>query len=214
MTRTFALVVWVTASAAFAQQERSVEGMGRIAVQGGYRWTPNSSFAAQAASAGHPLIGRMNGGPQFSVSFGYAALDWLEASIDAFVGFEQFRLEGLEQFTSTSYGALLGVRIEKMDFPFRGVLPYLGAQIGPALAFIASHSVANSEKLNTGISVNAGLTFRVAEKWGLGFDARYLFGTNGEIPDLGSIDGGGLWISLTVTFFIGAGPKDPMGGML
>ena len=69
------------------------------------------------------------------------------------------------------------------------------------------------EKLNTGFSFNAGLTFRFAEKWGVGADVRYLF-NDGVVPDLAGLNAGGLWVSLTITFFIGAGPKDPMGGML
>ncbi len=213
MKRAFVALICLAATPALAQVERSLEGMGRIALQGGYRWTPNGSFVHAASNNGHPLVGTMPGGPQFSASVGYAPLEWLEATIDVFVGFESFRLDGLESFTSTSYGALLGVRLGKMDFPIRGLLPYLGAQVGPALTFVTSKSIANSEKLNTGISLNAGLTFRVTDKWGLGFDARYLF-SNGEVPDIGTINGGGLWVSLSVTYFIGAGPKDPMGGML
>lgn len=218
MTRaTLVAFTLVTASAAFAQQERTMEGMGRVAVQAGYKWAPNGQFVNQAARDGYPLKGSMPGGPQASASFGYAPTSWLEATIDLFVGFEGFTLDGLERFSSTTYGALLGVRVGKMDFPVHGLLPYLGAQLGPALSFVTSKSIAGVEKLNTGYSINAGLTYRFADKWGVGLDARYLF-ADGAIPlpdgNTLSINAGGLWISATVTFFIGAGPKDPMGGML
>ena len=190
-----------------------MEGMGRIAVQAGYRWTPNAEFMRRAAELGRNVEGGMPGGPQFSASFGYAPLDWVEATIDVFVGFENFRLKDLEQFTSTTYGALVGVRFAKMDFPFPGLVPYFGAQIGPVLSFITGKSINGSERFNTGYSINAGLTFRVSDRWGVGFDARYLF-ARGDVPDVATIDAGGLWASLSVTYFIPAGPKDPLGGML
>jgi opacity protein-like surface antigen len=214
---TLGALTLVIASTAFAQQERTMEGVSRVALQGGYKWAPNGSFVNQAATDGHPLKGSMPGGPQFSASFGYAPLEWLEATIDVFIGFEGFTLDGLERFTSTTYGALLGVRVGRMDFPVRGLLPYLGFQLGPALSFLTSKSIASAEKLNTGYSINAGLTYRFADKWGFGLDARYLFADGAMLlPDGNTLtlNAGGLWISATVTFFIGAGPKDPMGGML
>jgi hypothetical protein len=207
------LLASVLAGSTALAQERTIEGMGRVAVQGGYRWTPNPDFARRAAEQQHPVVGGLTGGPQFSASFGYAPLDWVEATIDLFVGFEDFRLEGYETFTSTTYGALLGVRLAKMDFPVRGLVPYVGAQLGPALSFISGKSIAGAERLNTGYSLNAGLTVRVKDRWGVGFDARYLFAM-GDLPGVATINAGGLWVSLSVTYFIPAGPKDPLGGML
>ena len=209
----FAFALLAASSAPAQQAERTIEGMSRLAVQAGWRYTPNDTFRSQVQAIGHPVITKMGGGPQFSASFGYAPLSWIEATIDVFIGFESFALGGLDSFTSTTYGALLGVRLEKMDFPVRGLIPYVGAQIGPALAFVASKSIANYEKLNTGITINAGLTYRLNDKWGIGLDARYMF-ASADLPDLATLNAGGLWASLTVTFFIGAGPKDPMGGML
>ncbi len=214
VTRTAVLACLLAACPSFADEAaRSLEGMGRVAVQGGYRWTPNADFKRRAEAQGHPVEAGLTGGPQFSASFGYAPLDWVEATIDVFVGFENFRVKDFEEFTSTTYGALLGVRFAKMDFPFRGVVPYFGAQLGPVLSFITSKSTPGSERLNTGYSINAGLTFRVADRWGIGFDARYMF-ARGDVPEIATIDAGGLWISLSVTYFIPAGPKDPLGGML
>lgn len=203
----------LTAGAASAQ-DRTVEGMGRVAVLGGYRWAPNEPFRNRAAELETPVVGKMPGGPQFSASFGYAPTDWIEASIDVFGGFESFSMTKYDDFTSVTYGALLGARLEKMDFPVRGLLPYLGVQIGPTLSFVTGKIKGNVEKLNTGISINAGLTFRIADKWGIGFDVRYLFASGG-VPDMNyaSLNAGGLWGSLSITYFIGAGPKDPMNGM-
>jgi len=214
VSRAVVFACLLASSLASAQEApRSVEGMGRIAVQGGYRWTPNSEFMRRAADLQHPVVGSMNGGPQFSASFGYAPLDWVEATIDVFVGFESFKLEGFEEFTSTTYGALLGIRLVKMDFPVRRLVPYLGAQLGPVLSFITSKSTPGAERLNTGYSINAGLTVRLTDRWGVGFDVRYLF-ARGDVPEVATIDAGGLWVSLSLTYFIPAGPKDPLGGML
>ncbi len=213
VSRALGLALWVAGSTAFAADERSLEGMGRIAVQGGYRWTPNAEFMRRAAEQLHPVVGGMSGGPQFSASFGYSPLDWVEATIDLIVGFENFRLEGLDQLTSTTYGALLGVRIAKMDFPVHGLVPYFGAQLGPVLSFITGKAITSAERLNTGCSINAGLTVRVGDHWGVGFDARYLF-ARGDVSEVATLDAGGLWVSLSISYFIPAGPKDPLGGML
>lgn len=204
------------ATTAFAQDNpgRTIEGSGRVALQGGYRYTPNADFIRRAEAGGHPVEGgAIVGGPQFSASFGYAPLDWVEATIDLIVGFEAFRLRDLDDFTSTTYGALLGVRLEKMDFPFRGLMPHFGVQLGPVLSFISGKSIAGSERFNTGYSINAGLSFRFADRWAVGFDVRYLF-AYGNLPEVATFNAGGLWGSLSVTFFIPSGPKDPMGGML
>ncbi len=213
MTRVVCLASLLAASSILAADERSIEGMGRVAVQAGYRWTPNAEFMRRAAEAQHPVIGRMSGGPQFSASFGYAAFKWVEATIDLIGGFENFRLEGIGQVTSTTYGGLLGVRFAKMDFPLSGMVPYIGAQMGPVLSFITSESMPSTERLNTGYSVNAGLAIRIGEHWGVGFDARYLF-ARGDVPAVATVDAGGIWVSLAITYFIPAGPKDSMGGML
>ncbi len=214
VSRAVLLSSLIAASVAFAaEDERTMEGMGRVAIQGGYRWTPNADFVRRAGLLGHPLEGGLTGGPQFSASFGYAPLDWVEATIDAIVGFENFKLKDYEEFTSTTYGALLGVRLAKMDFPFRGLVPYIGVQLGPVLAFVTSKSVAQAERLNTAYAINAGLTVRFKEHWGIGFDVRYLF-ARGDVSEVATLDAGGLWMSLSVTYFINAGPKDPLGGML
>ena len=212
VTRAVLLGCLLAASSSLAQ-DRTIEGMGRVAVQGGYRWTPNAEFMRRAGEALHPVVGSMPGGPQFSASFGYAPLDWVEVTIDVFAGFESFRLEGLEQFTSTTYGGLLGVRFVKMDFPVRGLIPYAGFQLGPVLSFLTGGSIVGTERFNTGYAINAGLTFRLADRWGVGFDARYMF-ARGDVPEIATIDAGGLWVSLSITYFIPAGPKDPLGGML
>ena len=211
VTRAIVLASLLAASSGFA--EPTLEGMGRISLEGGYKWTPNADFMRRAALALHPVEGNMSGGPQFAASFGYAPLDWVEATIDVFVGFETFKLDGLDQFTSTTYGGLLGVRFAKMDFPFRGLIPYFGAQLGPVLSYVTSGSTAGSERFNTGYSVNAGAIYRVSDRWGIGLDVRYLF-ARGDVPEIATIDAGGLWISLSINYFIPAGPKDPLGGML
>ncbi len=213
MTRFAVFAALIAAAPAMAQQ-RTLEGAGRISLQGGYRYTPNGDFIRRAEAAGFPVEGgAIIGGPQFSGSFGYAPLDWMEATIDVIVGFESFRLRDLDTFTSTTYGALIGVRLAKTDFPFQNLVPHIGAQIGPVLSFISGTSIAGSERFNTAYSLNAGLTFRFAERWAAGFDVRYLF-AYGALPEVATFNAGGLWGSLSVTYFIPSGPKDPLGGML
>jgi len=186
----------ITASPAAAE---SLEGMGRISVVGGYKWTPNWYFESRAAAQGSPLISRTPG-IQGSASFGYGVSSWAEVAVDLFGAWETFALEGYQPFSSTIYGALLGVRIAKLDFLVRGLVPYLQAQVGPSVAQIASTSVASSERVLMGISVSGGLTWRFAERFGITLEARYLQARL-SVPEISGANVGGLFASIGVTMF-------------
>ncbi len=210
----FALLSALLLSAAVAHADgaRSIDGIGRITVQGGYRWTPNNYFNEKASAAGHPVTRASPGGPQVSASFGYGATDFIEGTIDLIFGYESFTLKNLEPFNSFTYGALLGVRFAKMDFPIRGLLPHVGAQMGPILGFVSSPSNDNQERLTTGYSFNAGLSWRFTERFGLTFDTRFLV-ARAYVNGISGINVGGLFFSLGFTVFFAPSPKTALDNL-
>lgn len=187
-----ALLLTTTALAA------SVDGQGRVSVGGGWRLaTPNGSFFTKAEAAGVPLTGPSIGGPQGAASFGYGAHDFFEVAIDLFIGADAFRLAD-HDFVSVTYGALLGGRLTKADFPFVGLTPWLGVQLGPSLAFVTSKTRPNPERLTTGYSVDLGALYRLTERFGVHLGVRYLF-CFAEVDGIGAVNAGGLFFTLGVS---------------
>lgn len=218
MLRFCAVAALLAASPAFAQPQpapyannpygpRTLDGMGRIAVMGGYRWTPNNHFQGRAAEHGYTVLPSPGGG-QFAASFGYGALDWIEVTIDLFGGWEMLRFSdpALEPLTSVSYGALLGARIAKMDWPVRNLMPHLGVQFGPTLVLVNSPQFTNPERLLTGYSFNAGLSYRLNDRFGITFDARLLI-ARAQFSDIGQVNAGGGWFSLGLEIYFPPSPR-------
>lgn len=122
------VVLAVLVSAQVASADSPTDGVGRVSIGGGLRWTPNDHFNGRAAEAGHPNTRAQEFvtaplGFQGWGSFGYGAFEWLELAVDLFAGFESFQLEGWLPFSSVSYGALVGVRVTRYDFPIAGLVP-------------------------------------------------------------------------------------------
>ncbi len=203
-----ACAVLISAAPA-AEPERTIEGMGRITVGVGYRATPNEYFYGKAADVGTPAVKKSIGGPAVVASFGYAPLDWLEVAIDLFGGYDGFELAGAQPYSAFTYGALLGVRITKMDWPFRGFVPYLNLQLGPTLSVLNTGSQALPEKLQSGYAPGVGFTWRFAERFGLSFDFKWIY-ARAFVPDVAGINVGGFFFTLGFTVFFPAGPKTPL----
>ncbi len=205
------------ASASFAASgaPRTVDGMGRVTVGGGFRWVPNDYFAERAKAAGFELLPKPLLSPQGTVSFGYGATDLIEVAIDLLVGFERFSLLNKPAaYSSLTYGAMIGARLVKVDFLLRGLIPYVGAQFGPMLATVTTPSDPRPEKLITGYAVNAGVTWLFADRFGLSLDVRWLWARS-YADDISGINVGGLFVSLGVTIvFPSAGNQSFADGRL
>lgn len=176
-----------------------VEGMGRISAVVGSKWTPNAYFEGVAASRGNLLVSRTPG-IQGAASFGYGITSWAEVTIDVYGGWESFELSGYAPFNSYIYGGLIGGRITKLDFPWRGFVPHLGVQAGPSVAQIASTSIPTSEIVLLGLSANAGLTYRFSDRFGITLDVRYLFARL-YVPEIAGANVGGLFASIGATMY-------------
>lgn len=185
-----------------------IDGEGRLSVQLGYRWSPDDHFAQAAAAAGNPIVRRSWGGLQGSAGFGYGALEWVEAAIDLFGGWESFELDGYAPFHSVSYGAVIGARFVARDLFFKGFQPWFGVQVGPTIINITTASFGIRETVVAGLAVSGGVIFRIGERFGVTLEARYLM-ARGMVPGIGGLNAGGGWFSIGfATFFAPSMKRD------
>lgn len=186
---------------------QSLEGVGRITVTPGWRWTPNTYFADSAEEQGHPLQRASIGGPQLTGTFAYAATPALEVAIDLFAGYETLELAAVDDpVTSVSYGALVGFR---GFWDLGSVVPYLGAAVGPTLVYTTGGlDDRSTERLTTGYAAIGGLTWRATDQLGVTFDVRALL-ARGLVKGVGGINAGGAWAGLGLTWYFAAEPGRP-----
>ncbi len=207
-------LVCLAARADDQEEERSLDGLGRLSVLAGYRWAPNEYFYSQAGSLGNPVTRKSRGGPQAAFSFGYGATSFVEGSVDLFFGYETFHLQGLETFNSFSYGALFGARFCKMDWPVHGLAPHVGFQAGPVLGIVNSNTYKNRETLGTGYSFDAGLSLRLNDRFGFTFDARYLVARS-YVSGISGVNVGGVFVSLGFNvYFAGQSNRSPTSDLI
>jgi hypothetical protein len=200
--RALAAVATLLSCGARAQ---SLEGMGRITVHPGWRYTPNDAFRTSAAQAGHPLARPSRGGPQITGTFAYAATSSIEVTIDLFAGYETLRLEATEALTSVTYGALAGFRAFALLGDDRWVL-HAGLGLGPVLVYTSGGPLPRpTERLVTGYAAVAGLSYRIGDAISVSGDARWLL-ARGLVSEIGGINGGGAWAGLGLTWWI---PSEP-----
>jgi hypothetical protein len=190
----------------------ALEGEGRVSVQTGWRVTPNNTFYESAAAAGFSAAGSSPGGPVLQGSFGYSAAEWVEATIDLFAGGEMLRLVNQAALLSVTYGAAAGARLQwAFDAwgPFREVVPYAGLLLGPTLINVTGGNLpAPREHVVTGYIGSAGVSARLADGWGLSLEYRFLV-ARGQVPGIGSLNGGGSWLGVGVTWYFA--PEQRMG---
>lgn len=202
-----AVLAWALAVPATRAQS-SVDGWGRISVLGAYRWVPNWYLAGKAAEAGHPFVRESPGGPQVTASFGYGALSSLEVAVDVFFAWEGFELQGLAPFNSFLYGGALGPRLTRGDVLFKGLMPYVAVEFGPAFSIVQSSSVSSPERLLGVLIVAGGFHWKVTDRWAISFDVRWTY-ARGYIPEVSGLNVGGVTFSLGVShFFPPAGKRE------
>lgn len=205
--RTLALLLALLAPSALAQAGvQSIDGWGRITVLGGYRWVPNWYFAGRAAAAGTPISRPSLGGPALVASFGYGATDWLELSVDLFGSYDSFELQGFAPFAAYTYGAVVGPRLSRANVLFRGFTPYLGVEAGATFSFITSVGLTVPEQLLPGVSAVGGFHWKVADRWAIAFDVRWVYARS-FIPGVSGVNVGGVIFSLGVTWLFPPRPR-------
>ena len=203
------VVFAASALVALGAGAQSQEGAGRISILPGWRYTPNDAFAASAAAAGHPLTAPSRGGLQLTGVFAYAASASIEVAIDLFAGWETLRLEAAEPVTSVTYGALAGFRFYAL-WDERWV-PNFGLGLGPVLVYTSGGPAARvTERVVTGYAAIAGVAYRLDPGLSLSAEARWLL-ARGAVPEVGGVNGGGLWAGVGLTWWFAPDPSRGRG---
>ncbi|NTX02327.1 outer membrane beta-barrel protein [Myxococcus sp. CA040A] len=227
------LLALMFAAPAFAQDEEddgptSMDGVGRITVQGGWRSTSNETFYKGwygRTGNGDLARARKTGGGPFGVaSFAYSLSDLVELGIDLFAtGSRLYVTEpGVESLPPTergidtlAYGAMLGLRFQKLlpEVGPYGLVPFLGFLTGPTLISSERDGEAVRERTTQAWAGSLGATWRLSSRWGITGEYRFMFlrGPVGpEDAKIGSFSLGGSWLSLGVTYTF---PPEPSRGL-
>lgn len=193
---------------AAAQEEElpSLEGSSRISLSGGWRYTPNDLFRTRLVEAGY-VPGRPSpGGPVLTGVFGYSINDVVEVAIDLLAGGEQLQLQDADTLTSITYGGLIGLRFQSAIGRF---IPSIGFQTGGILSNVDGPKE-GSESVIQAFAITAGLNARLSAQWGVGLEYRFML-ARGGVPEIGSINAGGNWVTLGVTYFFPPDGKPTRG---
>lgn len=211
-------VALLSAPAALAQDEvnTTLEGVGRLTLQSGWRLTSNNTFY-EGYYATRPELARgptSPGGPLVVGSFAYGITDMVELGVDLFATGERLRLTDQPELTTLTYGALVGVRFQTVLEVGQGLVPFAGILTGPTLAFSQFKGQPAQEIMTQAWAGTVGATMRLSDRWGLTGEYRFSFvrGPVGALANqkFGSFNGGGNWFALGVTYLW---PPEPSRGM-
>lgn len=226
MRRLLLLVLLFSAAGASAQSAgpAALDQTTRITLHGGWRLTSNDTFYegyyTLPGNEDLPRAPASPGGPYLGATFGYSASELVEVGIDLFATGERLQLTGTPTITTVSYGAMVGLRFQALldVLTENGVVPFVGLQVGPLLAFSSVDGVGVRETFTQGFAGTVGLNVRLSPQWGLAADYRLVFARGGNpfngrpgLTDLGSYNAGGSWFSVGVTFFFPRSSLRPPG---
>ncbi|MFL5344664.1 MAG: hypothetical protein ACJ8AT_07715 [Hyalangium sp.] len=208
------LVATLVAFTASAQDDGpSLEGVGRISIQGGWRYAANTTFYDHFYSVpGNEGLTRTSpsrGGPLVAGTFAYGISDLVELGIDLFAHGQRIQLTGQPQLTTVGYGALIGLRFRSwLDIGPEGMVPFLGLLTGPILATAAFEGQPLHETYSQAWGGTVGATFRLNPTWGISAEFRQIFARGAVVlnnQNVGSFNAGGSWLTVGVNYTF---PKD------
>ncbi|GHG76733.1 hypothetical protein [Comamonas sp. JC664] len=210
----------------------SLDGVGRITIQGGWRITPNKTlydgWYSRQANQGLPRAREVSGAPTVTASFAYAISDLLEVGIDLFGSQSRLFLNEpgtdggppqARRVDTLGYGALVGLRLQTVvpQLGPQGLVLFGGLLTGPTLISSERQGEALQELTTQAWMANAGATLRLTPRWGITADYRLAFlrGPVGPATArVGSFSMGGSWLSLGITYSFPAEPSRPLPGSL
>lgn len=204
----FAAAACLLSSAAAAQ---TLEGVGRISPSVGWRLTTNRSFYdryyARPENAQKPRAGASVGGPVVAGAFAYAITESFELGVDLFATGERLALTGEPRLTTATYGALVAGRLQTLfeGLGPAGAVPSVGLLTGPTLVLTQAEGGPPEEVFTQAWGATAGVRVLLDATWAVGLDYRFVF-VRGSAGAFGSVNGGGQWFTLGVTY---AFPPEP-----
>jgi hypothetical protein len=207
----------------------SLDGVGRISIQGGYRFTSNETFYkswySRDLNKDLPRAREASGGPLAVGTFAYAINDLVELGIDLFVTGGRLYVnspEGEQTIDTLSYGAAVGLRFQTVlpEVGPYGLLPFAGISTGPSLASSKRRGETVQETTTQIWMGSLGATLRLSPRWGVTAEYRLAFlrGPVGPKDDkdarIGSFSNGGSWFAVGVTYSFPAEPTRPLPGSM
>ncbi|WP_338866532.1 outer membrane beta-barrel protein [Myxococcus stipitatus] len=223
------------ATPAVAQDEgedipTTMDGVGRITVQGGWRVTSNETFYnswyGRNENVGLARARKTDGGPFAVASFAYSLSDLVEVGIDLFATGSRLYLTepGVDggpvserRVNTLGYGALLGLRFQTVlpEVGPYGLVPFAGIFTGPALASSQRAGESLQEDTMQAWAGTLGATWRLSPRWGLTAEYRIMFLRGPAGPEkarIGSFNLGGSWLGIGVTYTFPPETNRPLPG--
>ncbi|HZI12910.1 MAG TPA: outer membrane beta-barrel protein [Myxococcus sp.] len=234
LRRLLPLLALLLAAPAAAQEDddavpTSLDGVGRISVQGGWRVTSNETLYNRwygGKASGVPRARDGSGAPVGALTFAYAMSDLVELGIDLFGTAGRLYLnepgEGdapptERRIDTVGYGALVGLRFQTVlpEVGPYGLVPFAGILTGPVLVSSQRQGESVQEATSQAWMGSLGATLRLSARWALTAEYRLAFmrGPIGPPNDrVGSFSGGGHWLTLGVTYTFPPEPSRPLPG--
>ena len=198
-----------------ALPQDELEGSSRFSLMTGWRYAPNGRFFDQYYS--HPDRRGLErargtiGGPLLMGCFAFSPINLIEVGIDLFTSYERMTFPGQPGLNAFTVGTLLGLRFQhKLEIGRYGLVPSVGALLGPVLMVAAFDGGQALESAPWSFGVTAGATLNLSEVWGLRFEYRLLSGRNAA-EDVGPYDAVGNWFSVGLTYQFPSKSDRPMG---
>lgn len=212
----------------------SLDGVGRISIQGGYRVTSNETFYKRwysqtafikAGFVDVPRAREAAGGPLVVGTFAYAITDMVELGIDLFATGGRLYVntpEGEQHIDTLTYGAAVGLRFQTVlpEVGPYGLVPFAGILTGPSLASSKRQGQTLLETTTQVWMGALGTTLRLSPRWGVTAEYRLAFirgpvgPWNAEEDKPSSFSNGGSWFALGVTYSFPPEPTRPLPGGL
>ncbi|WP_205525629.1 outer membrane beta-barrel protein [Pyxidicoccus trucidator] len=205
----------------YEEVSTSLDGVGRISIQGGWRYTSNETFYTnwygRDENKDLERAQESTGGPLAVGSFAYAINDLVELGIDLFFTGGRLHLntpDGEQTINTLSYGAAVGLRFQTVlpEVGPQGLVPFAGILTGPAL----TSSKRPGESIKEGTTQvwmgSLGATLRLSPRWGVTGEYRLAFlrGPVGPPENKLTFNTGGSWFTLGVTYSFPPEPSRPL----
>jgi hypothetical protein len=209
------LLLGALPAAAQSEAPSSLDGVGRISMQAGWRRTTNRTFLdgyyARPENQGKPRAAGSPGGPLLALTFGYAVNDFVELGVDLFAAGERLNLTGAPRLTTLTYGALVGLRLHTLleGLGPHGLIPWLGLLSGPTLVLSTFEGRPGTEGVKQAWGASAGASLRLSARWAATVELRQVL-VRGPVEGLRSVNGGGTWLGLGATYSFDAEPSRPV----
>jgi hypothetical protein len=187
------------------EAEKRLEGSSRIAVMGGWRYAPNFTFYDhyyfKPANRGLERERGSIGGPLLTATFAYSVTDFIEVGIDLFATYERMSLTNKPGLNTATYGALVGVRLQKrLELGKQVWIPSVGILGGPHIAAAYYDNDQAVERGMQALGFAAGATLRLSKEWGFCFELRHIFA--GGDSEEGPYNAGGSWLAVGMSYKI------------